>query len=68
MILILAIRLLMEKENMHGSLSLIVKILGCTESEGKGFSNGLWIKESKVAQPLINGERVYKRIFIQPTT
>ena len=44
------------------------KILGCTESEGKGFSNGLWIKESKVAQPLINGERVYKRIFIQPTT
>ena len=44
------------------------KILGCTESEGKGFSNGLWIKESRVAQPLINGERVYKRIFIKPTS
>ena len=42
------------------------EILGCTESEGKGFSNGLWIKESRVAQPLINGERVYKRIFIKP--
>ena len=44
------------------------EILGCTESEGKGFSNGLWIKESRVAQPLINGERVYKRIFIKPTS
>jgi len=41
------------------------EILGATESEGKGFSNGLWIEESKVAQPLINGERKYKRIFIK---
>lgn len=40
-------------------------IIGATESEGKGFSNGLWIKESNVAQPLINGERKYKRIFIK---
>ncbi|MCM1505584.1 MAG: adenine-specific methyltransferase EcoRI family protein [Ruminococcus flavefaciens] len=41
------------------------EILGATESEGKGFSNGLWIEESKVAQPLINGKRKYKRIFIR---
>lgn len=41
------------------------EILGATESEGKGFSNGLWIEESKVAQPLIDGKRIYKRIFIK---
>jgi hypothetical protein len=40
-------------------------ILGATESEGRGFSNGLWNEASKVSQPLIGGERVYKRIFIQ---
>lgn len=40
-------------------------ILGCTESEGKGFSNGLWHSNSLVAQPLVNGNRVYKRIFIR---
>lgn len=40
-------------------------ILGATESEGKGFSNGLWDENSGVAQPLINGERKYKRIFIR---
>lgn len=41
------------------------EILGCTESEGKGFSNGLWDKTSKVAQPLVHNERKYKRIFIR---
>lgn len=41
------------------------EIIGATESEGKGFSNGLWVEDSKVAQPLINGERKYKRIFIR---
>ena len=41
------------------------EILGATESEGKGFSNGLWHAESKVAQPLINGKKIYKRIFIK---
>ena len=41
------------------------KILGCTESEGKGFSNGLWFDESGIAQPLVNGVKVYKRIFIK---
>lgn len=41
------------------------EILGATESEGKGFSNGLWDEKSKVSQPLINKKRVYKRIFIR---
>jgi len=41
------------------------EIIGATESEGKGFSNGLWDSTSKIAQPLINGKRVYKRIFIK---
>lgn len=43
---------------------MIVEILGATESEGKGFSNGLWSNNSKVAQATVNGEKVYKRIFI----
>ena len=41
------------------------EIIGATESEGKGFSEGLWDESSKVAQPLIRNERVYKRIFIK---
>ena len=41
------------------------EIIGATESEGKGFSNGLWDEKSKVAQPLVNQNRVYKRIFIK---
>lgn len=41
------------------------EILGATESEGRGFSNGLWDEKSKVSQPLINGSRVFKRIFIK---
>ena len=41
------------------------EIVGATESEGKGFSNGLWDESSKVAQPVIDGKRVYKRIFIK---
>lgn len=41
------------------------EIIGATESEGKGFSNGLWDKKSEVAQPLVNKERKYKRIFIR---
>ncbi len=42
-----------------------LEILGATESEGKGFSNGLWDEKSKISQPLVNKERVYKRIFIR---
>lgn len=42
------------------------EILGTTESEGKGFSNGLFkIGVGTVTQPLVNGQRVYKRLFIQ---
>ena len=41
------------------------EILGATESEGKGFSNGLWHEQSRIAQPLINGQKKYKRIFIK---
>lgn len=40
-------------------------IIGATESEGKGFSCGLWNEESKIAQAVIKGVRVYKRIFIR---
>jgi hypothetical protein len=39
------------------------EILGATESEGKGFSNGLW--RGGTAQGMVNGQRVYKRIFIR---
>lgn len=46
-------------------MNLPVEILGATESEGKGFSNGLWLQNSGVSQPLVNGNRVYKRIFIR---
>ena len=41
------------------------EIIGATESEGKGFSNGLWNESSGIAQATISGERVYKRIFIK---
>jgi hypothetical protein len=41
------------------------EILGCSESEGKGYSNGLWAAQSGVAQPVIAGSRIYKRIFIR---
>lgn len=40
------------------------EIVGATESEGKGFSHGLWDESSGIAQPLIKGVRKYKRIFI----
>ena len=39
------------------------EIVGATESEGKGFSNGLWFAESGIAQPLISEQRKYKRLF-----
>ena len=41
------------------------EILGATESEGRGFSDGLWDEKSGVSQPVVKGERVYKRIFIK---
>ena len=44
------------------------EILGATESEGKGFSNGLWHSSCRISQPLIQGNKVYKRIFIKRIT
>lgn len=41
------------------------EIVGATESEGRGFSEGLWDESSKVSQPLVDKVRVYKRIFIK---
>ena len=41
------------------------ELVGATESEGKGFSDGLWNPESGIAQPVVNGERRYKRLFIK---
>ena len=41
------------------------EIIGCSESEGRGFSNGLWDPASKTAQPIINGHKVYKRLFVR---
>jgi hypothetical protein len=41
------------------------EIIGATESEGTGFSSGLWNPDSGVAQAAINGKRVYKRLFIR---
>ncbi|MFB6349938.1 adenine-specific methyltransferase EcoRI family protein [Moraxella sp. ZJ142] len=41
------------------------ELLGTTESEGKGFSYGLWHKDSGVAQACVNKQRVYKRVFIK---
>lgn len=39
------------------------EILGATESEGKGFSNGLWL--GGPAQAVVQGKKVYKRLFIR---
>lgn len=41
------------------------EIYGATESEGNGFSNGLWNSQSTVRQPVMGGVRLYKRIFIK---
>lgn len=41
------------------------EIIGCTESEGKGFSNGLFDDHYSITQPLVGGVRKYKRIFIR---
>jgi len=40
-------------------------IIGATESEGKGFSVGLWDVLSRYTQPVVRGKKVYKRIFIK---
>lgn len=40
-------------------------IVGASESEGKGVSAGLWDASSGISQPMVNGERKYKRLFIK---
>lgn len=42
------------------------EIIGATESEGVGFSNGLWNPESS-KQASVNGNKRFKRIFIRKT-
>ena len=41
------------------------EIIGATESEGAGFSNGLWHEDSQYRQATIGGKKVYKRLFIR---
>lgn len=41
------------------------EIIGATESEGTGFSSGLWDPKSGIAQATVNGEKVYKRLFVR---
>lgn len=41
------------------------ELLGATESEGRGFSVGLWHEDSKIAQAMVQGKKVYKRLFIR---
>ena len=41
------------------------EIVGATESEGTGFSNGLWHDDSQFKQATIDGKKIYKRIFIR---
>ncbi|MBR1806043.1 MAG: adenine-specific methyltransferase EcoRI family protein [Selenomonadaceae bacterium] len=41
------------------------EIIGATESEGTGFSNGLWHDDSQFKQATIDGKKIYKRIFIR---
>lgn len=44
------------------------EIIGASESEGKGFSCGLWNSSMRAAQPMVHGRRLYKRLFIKPIT
>lgn len=41
------------------------EIVGASESEGRGFSNGLWNPSSGVSQAMVNGTKKFKRIFIR---
>lgn len=41
------------------------EIIGAGESEGRGFSMGLWHSASKDPHTLVNGESKFKRIFIR---
>lgn len=41
------------------------EIVGCTESECRGASNGIWDEDSGICQALVNGKKKYKRLFIR---
>lgn len=41
------------------------EIIGATESEGRGFSQGLWDASSNNPHALVNGKAVYKRLLIR---
>ena len=44
------------------------EIVGCTESEGKGLSNGVFTPpriQQPIYQPVINNIKLYKRIFVK---
>ena len=41
------------------------KILGITESQGVGLSNGIWDSSSSKKHPLIDGNKMYARVFIK---
>jgi hypothetical protein len=41
------------------------EILGTGEKNGKGLSNGLWDKSSKIQHAMVDGVQVYCRIFIR---
>lgn len=43
------------------------EIVGATESQCKGLSNGLFNDEFKIREPLVNGNKVYARLFIRRT-
>ena len=41
------------------------EIVGASESEGKGFSAGVWISDVCITQPMVYGKKKYKRLFIE---
>ena len=41
------------------------EIVGACENVGKGFSGRLWSKASGVSEPLVNGHKLYDRVFIR---
>lgn len=41
------------------------EVIGATESEGTGFSAGLWDPSSGVPQAMVGGKRLFKRLFIR---
>ena len=41
------------------------EIVGCSESQCRGASNGIWNEESGVCQPLVCSRKKYVRLFIR---